>query len=296
MRALIDDILDVAKIETGSSRSSARPWTSSRRSATPPVSGATGRGKRLGFDIDLPDAPSWVMGDAARLRQMVFNLLSNAVKFTPAGGISLALALDAGHLRLTVADTGIGIPAEAHELIFESFRQADAGTTRQFGGTGLGLSICEYSRAAWGATCRWSAQLGEGATFTLDVPLDPAETPDVAVEPGRAADRRAQSDHAGDAQGAVRRFRPIAFAGDAAEALGMARPRHRSVSSPTCPRSAMRRTRRWRRWDNARRLRCSCRPGRGPARSARRRDGAAFAAKLIEAMDGLCPVLVPRAA
>ena len=94
-----------------------------------------------------PEVPARVFGDAARLRQIITNLVGNAIKFTDEGEIAVTVRLDSQglgeriRLRFDVRDTGIGIPAEKHSLIFEAFAQADGSTTRKFGGTGLGLTI-----------------------------------------------------------------------------------------------------------------------------------------------------------
>lgn len=176
MRALVDDILDVAKIETGRMTIETVPLdlravlAESTRLWRDPA-----RAKGLAFDVDADAAPHWIMGDPARLRQIIFNLLSNAVKFTPAGHVALRVAVAGERLRVTVADSGIGIAAEAQELIFESFRQADAGTTRQFGGTGLGLAICRNLARAMGGEVTVASRPGEGATFVLDLPYVAAE-------------------------------------------------------------------------------------------------------------------------
>ena len=185
MRALVDDILDVAKIESGKMSiedtafdlaatidEAARLW------------GDQARDKGLAFAVDAGPT-TWLMGDPARLRQIVFNLLSNAVKFTSVGHVRLDTAIADGRVRITVADTGIGIDAAAHEMIFEMFRQADTTTTRRFGGTGLGLSICRNLARAMGGDVTVESRLGEGAVFTLDLPArqadDPTLTQDVAV-------------------------------------------------------------------------------------------------------------------
>jgi len=176
MRALVDDILDVAKMETGNLtverapldlpemlRDVSRLWEDQARS------------KGVAFDLDLSAAPGRIESDPARLRQVVFNLLSNALKFTPSGRISLTAGATGAapdeRLRIVVRDTGIGIPAEKLDLIFESFRQADAGTTRQFGGTGLGLAICRNIARALGGDVTVESVVGEGAAFTVEVPL-----------------------------------------------------------------------------------------------------------------------------
>lgn len=176
MRALVDDILDVAKMETGNLtverapldlpqmlRDVSRLWEEQAQ------------GKGLTFELDLSAAPHRIESDPARLRQIVFNLLSNAMKFTRTGGVRLSVDVGEGargeQLRITVRDTGIGIPADKLDLIFESFRQADAGTTRQFGGTGLGLAICRNIARALDGDVTVESRDGEGSCFTLTVPL-----------------------------------------------------------------------------------------------------------------------------
>jgi len=109
----------------------------------------------------------------------VFNLLSNALKFTEAGRITLSGAsveTDTGRrMRIAVADTGIGIAPDKLDEVFESFRQADASTTRRFGGTGLGLAICRNLARAMGGDVMVESAVGQGTTFTIDLPLIEAE-------------------------------------------------------------------------------------------------------------------------
>lgn len=173
MRALVDDILDVAKMETGNMTVENVPFD--LRTTLKDVSKLweeQARGKGLTFAVDLNDCPSMIVGDSARLRQIVFNLLSNALKFTSEGSVTLgASRTDDDQLRITVSDTGIGIPADKAEIIFESFRQVDAGTTRRFGGTGLGLSICRNLSRAMGGDVTMKSVEGEGSTFTVTLPL-----------------------------------------------------------------------------------------------------------------------------
>jgi signal transduction histidine kinase len=174
MRALVDDILDVAKMETGNLTIEEAPFdlAATIREASR-MWEAQAAAKGLRFAVELDDCPGRVIGDAARVRQIVFNLLANAVKFTASGGITLAAraAADARTLAITVADTGIGIAADKQAAIFESFRQADAGTTRQYGGTGLGLAICRNLARAMGGEVTVASRPGEGATFTVTLPL-----------------------------------------------------------------------------------------------------------------------------
>jgi signal transduction histidine kinase len=176
MRALVDDILDVAKMETGNLTIEAAPFDLKATVAeSTRLWDDQASAKGLRFVRHLDDCPTMIEGDSARLRQIVFNLLSNALKFTAAGEVALTIAPHgAGQYRIAVSDTGIGIPAEKCEEIFESFRQADAGTTRQFGGTGLGLSICRNLARAMGGDVAVSSVAGEGTVFTVDLPLVPA--------------------------------------------------------------------------------------------------------------------------
>ncbi len=191
MQALVDDILDVAKMETGNLTLEERPFDLAET-----IGDAArlwedqARAKGLAVVVDLAGAPGRIVGDAARIRQIVFNLLANAVKFTATGRITLTVTTDAapdaasdagaGVMRIAVADTGIGIPVDKQAAIFESFRQADASTTRRFGGTGLGLAICRNLAVAMGGDIGVTSVVGEGACFTVTLPLRLAEPADAA--------------------------------------------------------------------------------------------------------------------
>ncbi len=188
MRALVDDILDVAKMETGNLTIEAAPFDLKATIAeSTRLWDDQAAAKGLGFVRELDDCPTMIEGDSARLRQIVFNLLSNALKFTAAGAVTLAIRPSgADRYRISVRDTGIGIAPDKCEEIFESFRQADAGTTRQFGGTGLGLAICRNLARAMGGEVSVESVAGEGATFIVDLPLvlvavDPA-APAIATD------------------------------------------------------------------------------------------------------------------
>nr|WP_294810957.1 ATP-binding protein [uncultured Sphingomonas sp.] len=182
MRSLVDDILDVAKMETGNLTVEAAPLDlcATLREVTR-LWEEQARGKGLIFRLELSHAPGWIVSDSARLRQIVFNLLSNAIKFTERGAVTLRAVAEgegeARRLRLVVTDTGIGIPTDKFEEVFESFRQVDAGTTRQFGGTGLGLTICRNLARALGGEISVDSVEGEGTSFTVDLPLVAAEAP-----------------------------------------------------------------------------------------------------------------------
>jgi signal transduction histidine kinase len=178
MRALVDDILDVAKIETGKMAIEAAPFDLHRTiDEACRLWREQAEAKRLGFVVEIATCPTWIVGDVMRVRQIVFNLLSNAVKFTQAGQVHVAVGCHGDRFSIKVHDTGIGIAADAHELIFDSFRQGDGGTARRFGGTGLGLSICRSLSRAMGGDVVVESALEQGATFTLDLPLIAADAP-----------------------------------------------------------------------------------------------------------------------
>jgi signal transduction histidine kinase len=188
MRALVDDILDVAKMETGNLTIEDRPFDPAatlRDAALLWQDQARARG--IAFRIDLDECPSAMMGDAARVRQVAFNLMSNAFKFTRQGSVTLRARREGDRFVLTVSDTGVGIPPDKLEAIFESFRQADAGTTREFGGTGLGLSICRSLAEAMGGSVRVASALGCGSTFTVTLPFREPETAGAATATERAS-------------------------------------------------------------------------------------------------------------
>ncbi len=183
MRALVDDLLDVAKIERGKLTLEHTPFdlAITIRDASRLFEGQAAA-KAIGFTVDLDDCPATVMGDPARIRQIVFNLLSNALKFTGIGQVRLVARRDAGGVSISVTDTGIGIPPHKLEEIFEAFRQADASTTRQFGGTGLGLAICRRLARAMGGDVTVESEEGRGSRFMLTVPLTEVEP---AARPAR---------------------------------------------------------------------------------------------------------------
>lgn len=184
MRALVDDILDVAKMENGNLDVSPEP--TDLRAVLINVASLwrdQAVAKGLAFEVDVENAPRWILIDSDRVRQIALNLLSNALKFTATGSIRLAADgdTDGRDLRISISDTGIGIPKHKHAEIFESFRQADSTTSRQFGGTGLGLTICRNIASAMNGTISVDSMPGVGSTFTVTLPLIPADAP--ACEP-----------------------------------------------------------------------------------------------------------------
>lgn len=172
---LLNEILDFSKIESGAVELEDIPFSLSDvvENVTRTVS-ALARHKSLKLEqyID-PDVPDAVAGDPTRLRQILLNLHSNAIKFTELGMVRLdvvPVTASGGRVRLrfTVTDTGIGIPSEKQDLIWDPFRQADGSTTRQYGGTGLGLAICRRLVEAMGGQISVESVPGKGSRFTFD--------------------------------------------------------------------------------------------------------------------------------
>ncbi|WP_104202304.1 ATP-binding protein [Billgrantia saliphila] len=173
---LINDILDFSKIESGKLELERQPLhltaliEDACRLFAPR---AQAKGLELNADIS-PVLPEQIMGDPARLRQVLLNLLSNAIKFTEQGEVRIEAALTArGWLGLAVIDTGPGIPEEQQERLFEPFRQADASTARRYGGTGLGLAISRRLTGAMGGAIGVDSRPGAGSRFWIELPLEP---------------------------------------------------------------------------------------------------------------------------
>jgi signal transduction histidine kinase/CheY-like chemotaxis protein len=186
---LIDDILDFSKIEANKLELETIPFVlrSQLAELTAPLK-LRAEAKRLQLTTDVhPDVPSGVAGDPMRLRQILVNLVANAIKFTESGTVTLAVSLvpeTAARIRFDIRDTGIGIPADKHRLIFEGFSQADGSMTRRFGGTGLGLSITAKLVVLMGGTISVESAAGQGSCFSVELPLRLA----AVAAPARPAD------------------------------------------------------------------------------------------------------------
>ena len=173
LRALIDDILDLAKIEAGKMQFNLEPLSLVEvvREASQQMEPMFRR-KNLSYTVDVAgDAPT-VMSDRTRLKQVLLNILSNAMKFTNRGGVSVVVRPHAMGVRLDVNDTGIGIKPEHLSVIWEDFRQVDQSRTREFGGTGLGLSITRKLVERLGGTISVESIVGVGTTFTIMLPIE----------------------------------------------------------------------------------------------------------------------------
>ncbi|QUD89406.1 PAS domain S-box protein [Phenylobacterium montanum] len=171
--AVVNDILDFSKLEAGQVELDPQPFdpTEALNEAVELVA-AQAEAKGLELVLDLsPDLPALVRADSSRLRQIVLNLLSNALKFTGAGRVTLVASYLANQrrLRVTVEDTGSGIPADKLDRLFERFSQVDGSINRRHGGTGLGLAICKSLVELMGGQISVHSTVGRGASFTFDI-------------------------------------------------------------------------------------------------------------------------------
>ncbi len=187
---LVDDILDLAKIEAGQLELEKTEFDlEGLLSEIESFMDLAAREKGLELSYHIkPDVPVRLIGDSKHLRQIIFNLVSNAVKFTEKGRVDINVSErgakgDTTELEFYVKDTGIGIPADRIDVIFERFTQADSSTTRKFGGTGLGTSISKSLVEAMDGSIWVESELGEGSTFYFTVKLKRAKATKKEKEP-----------------------------------------------------------------------------------------------------------------
>jgi PAS domain S-box-containing protein len=194
--AILNDVLDLSKIEAGKldledAEFSIGDVARSAHAAFTALANAKG----LGFDFQIDEgAQGMYLGDSTRVRQILYNLISNGLKFTQEGEVCVVVEAHGPGLRLTVSDTGMGIPADRLKDLFQKFEQADTSTTRKFGGTGLGLAICRELAEMMGGTISAESTEGQGSCFIVDLPLvrvgeevdaaEAATTPALAETPG----------------------------------------------------------------------------------------------------------------
>ncbi len=177
--AIINDILDLSKIEAGQTESENIDFhLPSLLSSVASILSVRATERNVDISITIhPDVTEGLRGDPTRLRQILINLVGNGVKFTENGSVKIFVEKDSDmKLLFSVKDTGIGIPTDKQQLIFESFTQADSMTTRKYGGTGLGLTICQKLTRILGGEIGLSSAPGEGSTFFFTYPLNPALT------------------------------------------------------------------------------------------------------------------------
>jgi signal transduction histidine kinase/DNA-binding response OmpR family regulator len=173
--SLIDDMLDLSRIEAGQLRLYYEPTDlRSLLNEVKMIFSQKSGEKNLALELDLDDPLPWISFDAIRLRQILFNVVGNAVKFTEQGSVSITVrcqpdpqAAGTVTLILQVQDTGIGIAPDQHHKIFESFTQSDGQDVRKYGGTGLGLAITHRLTTMMGGTIDLKSDLGQGACFTF---------------------------------------------------------------------------------------------------------------------------------
>jgi len=190
LMVLINDILDMSKIETGKIQIDLIDIDLNILvKSVYRTMELLALSKKLTFTKNInEDIPAYIKSAPERLRQILINLIGNAIKFTSEGGITLNVSLSDGtgynhesgsneFIEFSVTDSGIGIPADKHELIFESFTQADASTFRKYGGTGLGLSICKQISRLMKGDIKVESEPGKGSTFKFIVPLLIGEKP-----------------------------------------------------------------------------------------------------------------------
>jgi PAS domain S-box-containing protein len=175
---LINDVLDISKIEAGQLEVRCAPFD--LRAAVERVAASVlplAEKKGLALRVAVPASPAPMASDRRRVEQILLNLLNNAVKFTDRGAVTLTADIVDERARIRVADSGIGMKAEDLSKLFQPFRQLDSGLQRQHEGTGLGLSICRRLTELLGGAIDAASVWGEGSVFTVVLPLKPAGIP-----------------------------------------------------------------------------------------------------------------------
>ena len=182
---MLNDILDISKIEAGKLELLIQPFELGELIRS--VVGAfddVARNKQLRLQaiVDASAEGRWI-GDGERIRQILANLVSNGLKFTEQGRVTVRARVQDGRLELSVTDTGIGISSEAQAKLFHKFAQVDGSATRRFGGTGLGLAICRELAEMMDGEISVESHPGQGARFTLALPLARASADELAEAP-----------------------------------------------------------------------------------------------------------------
>lgn len=176
--ALVNDLLDLSKIQAGRFSIDREPY--SLHALLVELESMYGyRSEAVSFTIENElELEHQLLGDCARVRQILINLLSNAFKFTQKGSVALRIGREEGKLQFIVSDTGIGIAPGNLDKLFKQFEQIDQSITRKFGGTGLGLAISQSLADLMNGEITVSSQLGTGSEFTLSIPFELSEKSD----------------------------------------------------------------------------------------------------------------------
>ena len=185
LMVLLNDILDLSKIESGRLELNPRRFSLRecvRAAAASLAINAEQKGLQFIFDVG-PDVPDYLIGDTLRLRQVLLNLLNNAIKFTASGAVEFRSALhdrcdETVTVHFSVRDTGVGIPADKLDVIFEAFGQADSTISRKFGGTGLGLAISSRLVGLMGGQLWVESEVGRGSTFHFTAVFEHPRVPE----------------------------------------------------------------------------------------------------------------------
>jgi signal transduction histidine kinase len=183
---LINDVLDISKIEAGEVEASFKEF-SIRQLIAQVAESLRPLAEQKGLSLSAQIAPEVdrIASDERRIRQILINLVNNAIKFTEKGEVKIFCRKQDAHVAVQVTDTGIGIRDEDMGKLFKPFQQLDTGTARRYEGTGLGLSVCKRILDMLAGTIRVESQFGKGSTFTVTLPLKPEEKDDENEDPDR---------------------------------------------------------------------------------------------------------------
>jgi signal transduction histidine kinase len=168
--ALIGDLLQLTALKRGAVAASVAEFDP-RDPLRDAIAGARGRRERVSLEVVQPEIVPTMRSDRRTVAKVLTVLLDNAFKFTREGHVRASLEIGGDRVTYAIADTGIGIPADAHRLVFEEFRQVDGTTTRQFGGSGLGLALARRLARVVDGHITLASTPGNGSTFKLEVPL-----------------------------------------------------------------------------------------------------------------------------
>ncbi|MBF0194349.1 MAG: PAS domain S-box protein [Magnetococcales bacterium] len=199
--SLINDILDLSKIEANKLTLDESGFDLHQAIVqTKDLFTFTAKDKNIGLTKQIKDdVPNYVLGDQARLRQILLNLISNAIKFTEKGSVDVSVeVLSDGQVSFVVTDTGVGISQDKQAEIFRPFIQADSSITRHYGGTGLGLAICRRLAALMDGEIILESEVGQGSKFIFNVPLQKVESKDVKIDEETILSSLTRKDNAAD--------------------------------------------------------------------------------------------------